>query len=284
MIEEGTITAKPFVKWVGGKTKLLPQLLPLIPKKYEDYHEPFLGGGAFYFGLSNVGKAYLNDINQHLIAAYQHIRDDIQQILKMLKRLEKEYHSLKTLDEKKIYFLERRVEYNNLKDSNFRKTALLIFLNKTCFNGMYRENSKGDFNVPFGQHDSPTICDEKNLMAVSKKLQKAHFSSGSYDAVVRHAKKGDFIYFDPPYFPLTSTSSFTSYHASGFQKSDQERLRNVFAELKRRGCYVMLSNSATKEIREFYKGFRQIEVMAARSINSVGTGRGKIAELVILSY
>jgi DNA adenine methylase len=283
MIEEGTITARPFLKWVGGKSKLMPQLLPLVPKAFNNYYEPFLGGGAFYFALPNVKKAFLNDINKHLVAAFEHIRDDLDVVINELMMLQNAYYDL-TDEAQKEYFLERRAEYNRLQDSSIRKTALLIFLNKTCFNGMYRENSKGEFNVPFGNHRTPPILDEKNLRSVSLKLRDAEFTSGSYDEVVKFAKKGDFIYFDPPYFPLTPTASFTSYHASGFAKSDQEKLRDTFAELDKRGCYVMLSNSATDAIREFYKKYRIVNVQAARAINSVGSKRGKVTELVIMNY
>lgn len=281
--EEGTVTARPFLKWVGGKTRLMPQLLPLLPPKFNDYYEPFLGGGAFYFALPGVHKAYLNDINQHLISANIHIRDDLETVIKNLKKLEKIYHDLEE-EEQKVYYLERRDEYNVLKDSSVKKTALLIFLNKTCFNGMYRENSKGGFNVPFGKHRAPKICDEANLQLVSRKLKNAEFSSGSYADVVKAAKKGDFIYFDPPYFPLNPTSSFTGYHADGFNKSDQQRLKDTFVALDKKGCYVMMSNSASEEIREFYKEYQPREILAARFINSIGSKRGKITELVILNY
>lgn len=275
--------ARPFLKWVGGKAKLMPQLLPLIPDSYHDYYEPFLGGGAFYFALPNVGNAYLNDINQHLIASYVHVREDIEEIVAELKVVHNTFHSLLE-EEQKEYYLARRTEYNELNDSNIRKTSLLIFLNKTCFNGIYRENRKGYFNVPFNRSKNPPILDEPNLRLVSTKIANAKFSSGSYTELVKSAKKGDFIYFDPPYHPLNATSSFTSYHADNFSAADQEELRDTFTELDKRGCYVMLSNSASEFIQELYKDFRQEELLAARSINSVGAARGKIKELVILNY
>lgn len=275
--------ARPFLKWVGGKAKLMPHLLPLIPDSFNDYYEPFLGGGAFYFALPNVGSAYLNDINQHLIAAYVHLRDEIENLITDLSELHNTFHSLAN-EERKEYFLARRTEFNELKDSNTHKTSLLIFLNKTSFNGMYRENRKGHFNVPFNRSENPPILDEPNLRLVSAKIANAKFSSGSYRDVVKNAKRGDFIYFDPPYHPLNTTSSFTSYHADDFSATDQEKLRDTFVELDKKGCYVMLSNSASYLIKELYKNFQQVEILAARSINSVGTGRGKIKELIILNY
>jgi DNA adenine methylase len=193
-----TISAKPFLKWVGGKGKLMPQLLPFVPLKFNDYYEPFLGGGAFYFSLPHINNAYLNDINKHLIDAYIHIRDDIDLVLDYLQDHHITFHSLSE-ELQKDFFLAKRDEYNKHTGGHPSKSALLIFLNKTCFNGLYRENKSGHFNVPFGKFASkPNICDEANLKAVSSKLQYANFYSGSYKEILKNAKESDFVYIDPP--------------------------------------------------------------------------------------
>lgn len=279
----GLTTAKPFLKWVGGKGRLIPELAKYYPETFDTFLEPFVGGGAMFFSL-NPKKGHINDMNKVLTSAYVHIRDNLDMILEELKALQDFYWSLPDLEAKKEFYLEKRTLFNNLPYDKLEKSVLLIFLNKTCFNGMYRENSKGGFNVPFGKHDKPTIADAKNLKLVSKALQDTRISTGPYKDAVSDAAKGDFVYFDPPYHPLNTTSSFTSYQADGFTAEDQEELRNTFKMLADRGCYAMLSNSDTPLIRELYKDFNVHEIMAARSINSVGTGRGKIKELLITSY
>lgn len=275
--------ARPFLKWVGGKAKLVPQIQQHMPAEYNDYYEPFVGGGALFFAL-NPKVGHINDMNYVLIEAYRHIKQNVYKLIKELELLEAQYLALPDLEAKKEAFLANRTRYNELPNNRFEKTVLLIFLNKTCFNGMYRENAKGHFNVPFGKQETPTICDKANLLAISKELQSTTISCGSYEDVVKDAKKGDFVYFDPPYHPLNPTSSFTSYQAGGFTAADQEKLRDIFAKLAKRGCKVMLSNSSAQLIRDLYKDFNIHEISAARSINSVGTGRGKITELLITSY
>lgn len=287
MDEEGITVARPFIKWVGGKAKLVPELRQYLPKSYNHYYEPFLGGGAFFFGVTDYKKAFLNDINPHLVAAYKHIRNDIDAIIKELKIIEEQYHALSpSLEKQKEMFLQLRQKFNDLKDSDINKATLLIFLNKTCFNGMYRENSKGHFNVPFGNHTHPTICDVKNLHAVSKKLQNAEISTGGYHEILKSAGKDDFVYLDPPYYPLNPTSNFTSYHSEGFNHRDQLKLSEIFKELKERGSKVMVSNSTHEEVYKMYEPHAHIiqTIDAARAINSKGSDRGKIKELVILSY
>lgn len=274
--------ARPFVKWVGGKTQLIPQLAMLMPPQYGTYFEPFLGGGALFFHLK-PRKAYINDINKVLIHTYQTIKKHPGQLCSDLCALEAEYVPLNH-DQRKSYFYDRRDEFNSIEVPNARQAALMIFLNKTCFNGMYRENAKGKFNVPFGDYKKPTICDRDNLYAVHQLLQHVEPTSTSYLDAVKHAKKGDFIYFDPPYHPLSTTSSFTSYSPDSFGRRDQEQLRGLFVELDKRGCYVMLSNSASEYIKKLYAGYRQELVLASRAINAKGTGRGKIHELVVLNY
>ncbi|HRK40894.1 MAG TPA: DNA adenine methylase [Candidatus Saccharibacteria bacterium] len=274
--------ARPFVKWVGGKTQLLEQLVSLMPASYGAYFEPFLGGGALFFHLK-PNKAYINDINQTLIHTYKIIKDSPEQLCIDLCQLGNEYLSLDH-EGRKEYFYERRREFNTIKEPDSRKATLMIFLNKTCFNGMYRENAKGEFNVPFGDYKNPKICDTENLVAVNTLLKDVEPMSVSYIAAVKNAKKGDFVYFDPPYHPLSQTSNFTSYSLDSFSARDQEQLRDLFVELDKRGCYVMLSNSASDFIKDLYKDYRQELVLAGRSINSKATGRGKINELVVLNY
>ncbi len=273
---------KPFLKWVGGKGRLLDQLLPLFPKTFEAYYEPFFGGGAVFFELAPVA-GQINDINKALMSAYINVRDNVDELITCLKEIENEYHALDESD-RQAYYYERREEYNSEKSDTIRKTTLLIFLNKTCFNGLYRENRKGHFNVPFGRYANPTICDEDNLRATSKVLKYVVVSTGSFDEAVTKAKAGDFVYFDPPYFPLNPTSSFTSYSIDDFLEEDQHKLKVIIDELTKKGVKVALSNSDTPFIRELYRDYRQEKVMAGRAINSAGSRRGKISELVVLNY
>lgn len=274
--------AKPFVKWVGGKTQLIPQLSKLLPKYYGTYFEPFLGGGAMFFNIKPA-KAQINDINKTLIHTYEQIKERPDKLITALCELENEYIEL-SHEERKDYFYARRTEFNEAMKPSLRKAALMIFLNKTCFNGMYRENSRGQFNVPFGDYKNPKICDSENIYAVSDLLKDVKPTSTSYKEAVKEAKSGDFIYFDPPYHPLSQTSSFTSYSIDSFSAKDQEELRDLFVELDKRGCKVMLSNSSSDYIKELYRDYTQKYVLAGRSINSKGSGRGKIKEIVVLNY
>ena len=282
MIEATTTAAKPFVKWAGGKGQLLPQLKLLLPQEFNSYFEPFVGGGALYFSLDNLEEAHINDINQVLVNIYRQLQQNVDEIIRELKVLEEEYLT-RSDEDRSTFFYEKRSEYNTEK-LGIRKTVLLLFLNRTCFNGLYRENSKGEFNVPFGKYKNPTICNEDNLRAISDKLQTTTITSTSYLEAVKGAKKGDFLYFDPPYQPLNETSSFTAYHQDGFTVKDQEDLRDLFVELDKRGCYVMLSNSDTPKVRDLYKGYNLHEVRANRAVNSKANGRGKIVELLITNY
>ncbi|MBA7559618.1 hypothetical protein ES708_01233 [subsurface metagenome] len=281
-IQKNKFKAKPFLKWVGGKKQIIPQIKQYIPDNYYKYFEPFVGGGALFFDLEPK-NAYLNDINKILILAYRNIKNHPREIIKKLEDLQKIFYE-KNNEERKTYFYKTRDAFNNTKYDSFLKTSYIIFLNKTCYNGMYRENSKGKFNVPFGKYKNPKILDEKNILAVSKLLQNVTITDYSFKKAVEKAKKGDFIYFDPPYHPLSITSNFTSYSNSGFTKEDQIKLRDVFKDLDKRSCFVMLSNSDTKFIREIYKEFTQKTISAARSINCKATGRGKINELLIMNY
>ncbi len=276
--------AKPFVKWVGGKRQLLKQFrdLGLYPPEGFDaskntYFEPFVGGGAVFFDLLPQ-KAVLSDSNKDLVITYNVIKNNVDELIKSLKKHKHE----------KEYFLKIRAKkVNTLSDIEI--ASRFIYLNRTCFNGMYRVNSKGEFNVPFGDNKNPLICDEVNLKKVSLALQKVTINHADYKNVLKKAKKGDFIYFDPPYYPINKTSSFTAYTADSFLDKEQIELRDTFYELHKRGCFVMLSNSDTPFINKIYselkdKKIKISKVQAGRAINSKGTGRGKITEVLITNY
>lgn len=276
---------KPFLKWVGGKGRLLDQLLAHFTEARQDegkYFEPFFGGGAAFFALAPV-SGQINDVNKALMAAYQNVKTGVDAVVQQLMLLEQEYLTL-TAEERQEYFYDRRKEYNQEPHDTVRKTALLIFLNKTCFNGLYRENRKGEFNVPHGRYANPTICDEATLRATSKALKHVEISSGSFEEAVVDAKEGDFVYFDPPYYPLNPTSSFTSYSVDDFSADDQRKLKAVFDDLTQRGVRVALSNSDCAFINELYQEYRIEKVWAGRSINSVGSKRGKITEVLVLNW
>lgn len=279
------VAPKPFLKWVGGKGRLLDQLLPYFIEARKDegkYFEPFFGGGAAFFALAPV-SGQINDINKALMSAYRNVKDDVEAVIDELKVIEGEYLALDATN-RQDYYYESRAEYNQEQHETIHKTALLIFLNKTCFNGVYRENRNGGFNVPHARYAKPTICDEVNLRITSGALKHVAISSGSFEDAVKDAKEGDFVYFDPPYYPLTTTSSFTSYSADNFLDEDQRHLKRVVDDLTKRGVKVALSNSWTPFIIDLYKDYRQVQIMAGRSINSVGTKRGKIAEILVLNY
>lgn len=274
--------ARPFLKWVGGKGQLLPELLKRVPESFGTYFEPFLGGGAVYFALKPK-KAVLNDLNDHLITSFRVIKNDTSALIRRLKKIEKDFLE-KDYDERKKMFLRLRDKFNIEKLDSLERSALMIFLNKTCFNGMYRENSKGGFNVPFGKYQNPKICDSENLENVSKVLKGAKLTAKSFSAAVKDAKKGDFVYFDPPYLPISKTSSFTSYYETDFALQEQIELRDLFADLAKRGVYVMASNAHSSVIKDLYKDFKIHIVLAGRSINSKGDKRGKIKEYIITSF
>lgn len=275
---------KPFVKWVGGKRQLLAQfrLMNLYPPKKFDikngkYFEPFVGGGAVFFDLLPE-TAYLSDLNNELVITYNVIKSDVESLIKSLKKHKTD----------KDYFIKIRAQ-NPKKLSDLSIATRFIYLNRTCFNGMYRVNSKGGFNVPFGKYTNPLICDEDNLRKASKALKNVEIKKQDYKEVLKKAKKGDFIYFDPPYYPLSKTASFTSYTKEGFFEKEQIELRDAFLELHKKGCFVMLSNSDTPFIGKIYSdiqkyGIRINKVKAGRAINSKGSRRGKIKEVLVTNY
>jgi DNA adenine methylase len=274
---------RPFIKWVGGKRGLLSQIIPQVPEKFNNYFEPFIGGGALFFELYSLGllkdkNIYLFDINKELINAYNIVKNNPIELIENLKRF-KEEHS-------KEFYYEVRAwdrEENFLDKSDVLRAARFIYLNKTCFNGLYRVNSKGYHNVPIGSYKNPNICDEEVIYSASEALQSAIILNTSYKDIVQHASCGDFVYFDPPYYPLTTTSSFTSYSEFSFLDKEQKELFEVFNKLNEKGCSVLHSNSDTDFIKNLYRDFSIKEVQANRFINSKSSGRGKIKEVLIES-
>jgi len=254
-----TKEAKPFLKWAGGKSQLLNKFEPFLPKeltltgKINKYFEPFLGGGAVFFWLSSsfdFDEVYLYEINSEIVMCYNTIKKDVRALIKELSSLQEEFLA-KSDAKREKFFYEIRAEYNSYlikksKNKFIRRSASLIFLNRTCFNGLYRVNSKGEFNVPSGRYENPTICDEENLLAVSEALKNAEIICGDFELCLEKADANSFVYFDPPYRPLNKTSSFTSYSKDAFDDSHQIRLKRVFDKLDIKGALVMLSNSDPK--------------------------------------
>ncbi|OEH94058.1 DNA adenine methylase [Bacillus solimangrovi] len=269
---------QPFLKWAGGKRQLLPILRNYFPTTFDTYYEPFVGAGAVLFDLAPK-TAIINDVNEQLVNVYRSIKTDVDALLHLLDE--------HTLNHNKDYYYKVR-EWDRIDKiytmTNIERAARILYLNKTCFNGLYRVNSKGQFNVPFGKYKLPNIVNEKVLRSVNTYLNQHQvtITNDDFAETVSDAKKGDFVYFDPPYVPINRTSSFTGYSKTGFGMDEQERLRDVFINLAERGCHIILSNSYTPYIRELYRDFRIETVQASRIINSKGNSRGKIFEAVIL--
>ena len=263
---------RPFLKWVGGKTQLLDQFRPLLPEMFGRYFEPFVGGAALFFAL-RPARSSLRDVNEELVDCYRAIRDDVDAVIAALgKHRYEESH----------YYKVREVDPTSLPRP--QRAARTIFLNKTGFNGLYRVNRAGQFNVPFGRHTNPSICDEDNLRSCSLALQGVELEVRDFRRIVRDAVAGDFVYFDPPYAPVSDTADFTAYAAGGFGWADQESLAKVFSDLTAKGVYAMLSNSDTQGVRDLYQGFAIDDVSAARNVNSNIARRGKVAEVVVRNY
>ncbi|MGF1938091.1 MAG: DNA adenine methylase [Nostoc sp. ChiQUE02] len=266
---------RPFLKWAGGKSRLIQQYIPYFPKSYKNYYEPFLGGGAVFFYLQPTA-AILTDINAELINAYGCVRDNVEELISILKE-HKNRHN-------KDYYYSVR---NNSVGSDIEKAARLIYLNKTCFNGLYRVNSQGKFNVPLGRYDNPNICHEDLLRVASIALSHAKIQQADFTEVLNYATSSDdFVFFDPPYHPISDTSYFTAYSQNCFTKKDQEVLRDTCAELASRGVKVMVCNSDSEFIQKIYTdiNFETYKIKAARSINSNIKNRGRIYELLITSF
>ncbi len=271
---------QPFLKWAGGKRQLLPEIRKHLPKRYNLYFEPFIGAGAVLLDIQ-PREALINDVNEELINCYQVIKSNPEELIvsaRQHQNTEAYFYRLRSLD--------REAAFSQL--SNVERASRIIFLNKTCYNGLFRVNSQGQFNVPFGKYTKPLIVDEVVIRAVSRYLNEANvaLSSDDFQEAVSGAGRGDFVYFDPPYDPVSDTSSFTGYNLNSFDKDEQRRLKAVCDDLTRRQCKVLLSNSATDFIRELYGNVARytiVEVEASRNINSVAAGRGKISELLIFN-
>ncbi len=267
------------IKWAGGKKQLLEQFEQFFPKQIENYFEPFVGGGTVAFYLlkthPEIKKTFLSDINEELIITYNAVKNDIEELIALLKK-----HKLN--HNKEFYYKIREEDKNNLTPVQI--AARFIYLNRTCFNGLYRVNSKGQFNVPIGSYKNPSICNEDDLREISRLLQKDDIKTVQFYEAVKEAKKGDLIYFDPPYYPLTKGKNFTTYTKDNFLEKEQEKLAELFKKLDGNGCKVMLSNSDTDFIKDLYKGYNINFVKATRMINCDATKRGKINEVVITNY
>lgn len=294
---------KPFLKWAGGKGQLIDQIAPYLPSafgkgKIKKYFEPFLGGGALFFWLAEQYEfeiAYLYEINPAVNICYQVIKRDVKNLVKELNQLESEYLSSSEKAREKLFY-EKREEFNRflrrkVVNSLVRRTALLIFLNKTCFNGLYRVNSKGEFNVPFGRYKNPAICNEDNLYAVNELLQKTEIVCGDFALCLENADNESFIYFDPPYRPISATANFTSYSKDTFDDAEQKRLRRVFGDLDKNDACVMLSNSDPKNIDprdnffdDLYREYHIERLTATRLINCNAERRGVITEILVMNY
>lgn len=275
---DNTSVPRPFLKWAGGKRQLLPVLLQSIPEQFEAYHEPFLGGGALFFALmrkNKIKKAFLSDINYELIETYQAIRDIPDEVLALLRSYPYS---------KEFFYTLRSRDRNSL--SLAERAARMIYLNKTCYNGLYRVNKKGQFNVPFGRYKNPKYYDPENILAVSQSLQGVWLKCASFEIVLQNASPGDFVYFDPPYIPKSPTSSFTSYTSTEFSLREHEQLRDVCLELNQRNVKVLLSNSYTEYIFDLFENtdFEIYVTYSNRFINSKPTKRGKIPEVLIANY
>jgi len=266
---------KPFVKWAGGKRQLMDEILKYVPKSISTYYEPFLGGGAVWFELQP--KTYVvNDINSEMINVYRTIQTDVDALIAELKQFRNEEETFYQVREQ-----DRLPEFQNL--SSVQRAARIIFLNKTCFNGLFRVNSQGFFNVPFGRYKNPDITNEATLRAVNSYLKKAKGEIRNVDfaEAVADAQPGSFIYLDPPYDPVSDSSSFTGYTLDGFGRQEQERLKRLCDDLHNRGCQFLVSNSATPFIKELYADYNVGIVQANRAINSVGANRGRVDEVLI---
>ncbi|MDI3546576.1 MAG: adenine methylase [Halanaerobiales bacterium] len=301
--------AKPILKWAGGKRQLLDQFEEKYPaalkqNKIKKYVEPFVGGGAVFFELAsrfNFEEIVLNDINEELILTYKVVKSNVEQLIKKLKELENKFIPLDMKGRKEIYYEVRtkfneekkHLNYAQLTENAIDHAGHLIFLNRTCFNGLYRQNRQGEFNVPIGRYKNPTICDEDNLRAANILLRKAKLLCDDYKETEEYIDETTFVYLDPPYRPLNKTSSFTSYSKADFGEKDQIELAKWFRKLdsKPEKPFLMLSNSNPKNVNpddnffeEHYRGFKIDEVFATRAINSKASKRGSISELVIRNY
>ncbi|TMA24426.1 MAG: DNA adenine methylase [Deltaproteobacteria bacterium] len=272
-LDDDAPEAAPFLKWAGGKTSLLPELLKHVPARLRGYHEPFVGGGALFFAVRRMARrAVLADSNAELIHCYRQVRDDVSAVLDALAR-----HVYG-----KTHFQEVRA-LDPLRLPPAERAARFVYLNKTCFNGLWRVNRAGRFNVPIGRYKNPQFNNPAVLFSASHALRGVELLHASFEEALQRARPGDFVYLDPPYDPVSATASFASYTPGGFSWDDQKRLAHACIALNRRGVRFLLSNSATDRIRELYRGFAQRMVRAPRFINSRGSGRGRVDELLVFN-
>lgn len=280
---------RPFLKWPGGKAQLLGEVSKHVPERFGRYYEPFLGGGALFFYLSATGRlraaakrgahtALLGDRNDALIVAYTAVRDDVEPLVRALRRYARLFDTSQK-NRSRLYYATRARRIPNRYTA--ASAARTIFLNRTCYNGVYRVNRSGGFNVPIGEHKNPTICDAKNLRACATSLAHTQIVVGDFEASSADATRGDFWYADPPYVPLSASSDFTAYTKEPFGPAEQERLAALARGLKKMGVHVLLSNSNTPLVRNLYKGFSMRRVLARRHVNSRTDRRGHIHELLI---
>ncbi|MCL6610184.1 MAG: DNA adenine methylase [Peptococcaceae bacterium] len=272
--EDPAPRAQPVIKWAGGKRQLIDRYREFFPARFNAYHEPFLGGGAVFFHLIPP-VSFLSDSNEELINMYLVIQNKVDQLIEDLSR-----HK----NDRDYYYQIRSLDVRTLTD--VQRASRLIYLNKTCYNGLYRVNRRGEFNVPFGKYKRPRFLDVDSLLAANRVLQRAVLMAGDFEMVLENARPGDFVYLDPPYYPVSRTSGFTDFTDRSFSAKDHERLSRTFDELAGRGCLVMLSNSDTPFVRELYAGYRRgiISLTANRPINSRADKRGPVGELIVCSW
>ena len=289
------INAKPFLKWAGGKSKMIISISERLPNLDNyTYIEPFIGGGALMFWLlqnKNIKEAIINDINTDVISCYKSIKNDHLNLIKKLLKIENDFHSIDNVEGKTEFYLNKRTEFNKKNLTETDNAVLMIFLNKTCFNGLYRVNRKNEFNVPFNKVMKPTICDSENLVNCNILLQNVTILNGDYSETINYIKKDTFFYFDPPYKPISETASFNSYNETNFEDSEQNRLNEFCKNINSLGAKWLLSNSDMKNIDiennyfdDLYKGFDIQRIMSKRMINSKGNGRGEISEVLISNF
>ena len=300
-------SAKPFLKWAGGKRQLIPQIEAHFPPELFEgalthYAEPFVGGGAMLFHIANLFpnlELTILDVNREVFIVYKTIQNDVKQLISYLGELETAYLSLSAENRQKFYYQRRTLFNSQLSEVNVTnysadwiiRAANIIFLNRTCFNGLFRVNSKGEFNVPFGRYKNPKICDQENLVHVSNVLKRCQIIHGDFSSIDKFVNSQSFVYFDPPYRPISSTASFNSYSEDTFGDESQLRLANFFERLHKKGAKLILSDSDPKHtnpddnfFEDAYRKFRIERVFAKRNINSSGSKRGAISELLIMNY
>ncbi|HSD63967.1 MAG TPA: DNA adenine methylase [Ignavibacteriaceae bacterium] len=307
LFSKNTFDAKPFLKWAGGKSQLLPALRSLYPSelkegKIKSYYEPFIGGGAVFFDIAqnyNIESAYLYDINGELILTYRVVQNDVKKLIEFLDRYSRQYLKLNNIKREEYYYELRRnfnlqrfnIDYKKYSENWVSRAAQIIFLNKTCFNGLFRFNSKGEFNSPIGLYKNPKILDESNLLKVSKLLQSANIKRADFLEIRKNIKNDSFVYYDPPYRPLSKTSNFTAYSKYNFKEKKQVQLAALFNELNEKGIKQMLCNSDPRNTDNtdnffdlMYRGYNIVRVPAKRIINSDASKRNSINEIIVTNY